>query len=270
MRDSGQEDSITHLNTQLNKSMVLMEDATDVPPEHPRRSKSIKINTKIQPPTASNSPVVKSRRSILKKPDRSFSEKSTDNEIRRSDGDIENLSNSSQRLLSSALGPARPRNLQELIQKEILDVESVSPESFDLDEVSDSEEIWIMDIPKSIDPKELHGQKIILGDKSKIKIQEKRYCAVARNISYNVTCILNTGKEKPLYKTVNIKPVGLLTVRRKLSGMLKVEPIPLENSSMPVLPDDLRIRHPLLGVNYDGKVRKKSKKRNSIKKEIKS
>lgn len=44
-----------------------------------------------------------------------------------------------------------------------------------------------------------------------------------------------------------------------------MEPIALQTSNVPVFPDELKIRHPLLGVNYEGKVRKKSK-RNSIKK----
>ncbi|XP_032663336.1 uncharacterized protein LOC116840581 [Odontomachus brunneus] len=259
-----EKDSITHLNTQLNKSMVLMENIVDTPPEHPRHSKSIKINTTAQPRSATSSPAVKSRKSILKKSDRSFSEKSTDKEITQMNGNVESISDLSQRLVT-APNTTRPRNLRELIERETLVVES--SESFSLNDISDNEEIWIMDIPKSIDPKELHGQKITLGDKSKIKIKGERYCTTAHNFKCNITCVLSTGKEEPLYKTVNIKPAGLLTVRRKLSVASKMKPISSDkNSSIPLFPNELKIRHPLLGINYDSKVRKKSKKRHSIKK----
>lgn len=116
MTDSSQEDSITHLNTQLNKSMILMEDAADIPPEHSRRSKSIKINTTAQPPSATNSPAVKSRKSILKKSDKSFNEKSMDDDVTQTNNNVESLSNViSQRLSSPALAPTRPRNVGDII-----------------------------------------------------------------------------------------------------------------------------------------------------------
>lgn len=40
--------------------------------------------------------------------------------------------------------------LKELIQKETLDAESISPESINLDEILSSDEVWVMDIPKSV------------------------------------------------------------------------------------------------------------------------
>lgn len=69
MTDSGNEDSVTKLNTQLNKSMVLMEDIVDTPSQSNKR-KSITINTKTKPPSATSSPIVKARKSILKKSDK--------------------------------------------------------------------------------------------------------------------------------------------------------------------------------------------------------
>lgn len=70
MTDLDGEDSLTKLNTQLNKSMVLMDTTTEGETNQPRRSKTIKINTKVQsasPGLSTPSPV--SRKSILKKND---------------------------------------------------------------------------------------------------------------------------------------------------------------------------------------------------------
>lgn len=62
--------------------------------------------------------------------------------------------------------------------------------------------------------------------------------------------------------TVNVKPSGLLTVRRKLPAAPKVKPISIENTSVQ-FPDNLRTRHPLIGVIRERK--RRSKKRNSHK-----
>jgi len=84
MMDSANEDSVTKLNTQLNKSMVLMEDAVDMP--SPNKRKSITINTEVQSSKAISSPV-KSRKSILKKSNKSFSENVTDDEVAQTSND---------------------------------------------------------------------------------------------------------------------------------------------------------------------------------------
>lgn len=52
-----------------------------------------------------------------------------------------------------------------------------------------------------IDPRELCGQTIIFEDKSKFKIKDERYRIAAHNTSHNVTCVFNTKKDAPRYKT---------------------------------------------------------------------
>lgn len=105
-------DSVTKLNTQLNKSMVLMEDAVDIPSQNHKR-KSITINTETQPPSATNSPAVKSRKSILKKSDKSFDGDSTNNGDVEINGSTEELNNvTSQRLSSSISVSPRPRTVR--------------------------------------------------------------------------------------------------------------------------------------------------------------
>ncbi|XP_072766812.1 uncharacterized protein [Anoplolepis gracilipes] len=254
MTDSINDDSVTKLNTQLNKSMVLMEDAVDTPSQNHKR-KSITINTKTQPPSATNSPTkVKSRKSILKKSDKSLNK---DSEVEVNDN-TQDLNNVSQRLLSSASVPSRPRTLQEIVHKETLEEENISC-TFSLEDISDSEDIWIMDLPRSIDPQELCGQMIALEDKSKFKIKDERYCIVAQNTNYNVTCVFNTKKTSHIYKTVNIKPAGSLSIRKKLSGAPEVKPVSIENPGVQ-FPNDLKTRHPLFGVIRERK--RRSRKHN--------
>lgn len=251
------EDSVTKLNTQLNKSMVLMEDAVDTPPQNHKR-KSITINTKAQPRSVTNSPAVKSRKSILKKSDKTFNEDSANNGIVGMNGSAEELGNAtSQRLSSSASVSSRPHTLQEIVQKETLEEENISS-TFSLEDISDSEDIWVMDLPRSIDTQELRGQMIAFEDKSKFKIKDERYCIVAQNTNYNVTCVFNTKRTSHMYKTVNIKPAGSLSVRRKLSGARDVKPVSIENSGVQ-FPNDLKTRHPLFGVIRERK--RRSRKR---------
>lgn len=65
-----------------------------------------------------------------------------------------------------------------------------------------------------------------------------------------------------------MKSAGLLQIRRKLPEVPKIKPIP-SGDNIPPLPDKLKLRHPL-GISYDDKIRKKSKKYHSIKKKIRS
>ncbi|XP_071580139.1 uncharacterized protein [Temnothorax nylanderi] len=257
MTDSASEDSVTKLNTQLNKSMVLMEDAVDTSlPNHKR--KSITINTEAQSRTPSSP--IKSRKSILKKSTKS-GDNVTSDEVARLNGDVNKSSEAMLGLSQPASVLSRPRTLEDIVQKETLDEENISS-TFSLEDVSDSEEFWIMDIPRLINPQELRDQTIVFEDKSKFRIKDERYCIVAHNTNHNVTCIFNSKKDTPQYKTVNIKPAGVLTVRRKLSGAPEVKPISVENCGVQ-FPDNLKTRHPLLGVVHERK--RRSKKHSSLK-----
>ncbi|XP_076160151.1 uncharacterized protein LOC143143119 [Ptiloglossa arizonensis] len=251
MTDLDVDDSLTKLNTQLNKSMILM----DTPPENKicqtKRNKSIKINVNIQPASASNvSPV--SRKSILKKTDIRNNEKQSRIDTQNIDSSRETISHD--RISMNMSTALRPHNIDDLIREENLIIESTDS-TFSLDDISDNEDMWIMDIPKTIDPRELEGQTLVFGDKSKFKIKEERYYAVNHDVKCNVTCVFHTGKMKSPYKTVNVKPAGTITIRRKLSGISKIKPMQIENTSVP-FPKNLKTRHPLFGVSYEGKIRK--------------
>ncbi|XP_034179359.2 uncharacterized protein LOC117603895 [Osmia lignaria lignaria] len=242
------EDSLTKLNTQLNRSMVLM-DTTENEVRQPKSNRSIKINTKINP---AKSPKVSSasRKSILKKTER----KSSIETVQNVESNTLNGSDHSKMSMDTTETPPRPHNIDELVKEEDLIVESTDS-TFTLDDISDSEDMWIMDIPRTIDPKELKNQTLVFGEKSKFKIREERYCAVNNDVKHSITCVFNTDKVKSRYKTVNIKPAGAITIRRKLSSVSKVKPMQIENCSVP-FPKNLKTRHPLFGVSFEGKVTK--------------
>ncbi|CAK9795703.1 hypothetical protein ANTPLA_LOCUS480 [Anthophora plagiata] len=246
MTDLDVEDTLTKLNTQLNKSMVLMDTTTEIETPQLKSNKSIKINTKAQPAspyTASSKP----RKSILKNTERKS--------IIKTDQNTENVKETLKtKRMPMNMPNRRPHNINDLVQEEGLIVENTDS-TLSLSDLSDNEDIWIMDIPATIDPRKLKGQTLMFGEKSKFKVNEERYHAVNHEVKYNVTCVLKTDKEKSQYKTVNIKPAGAITVRRKLSSISKIKPMQIENYSVP-FPKNLRIRHPLFGVNHEGKFRK--------------
>ncbi|KOC60679.1 CCR4-NOT transcription complex subunit 4 [Habropoda laboriosa] len=188
MTDLEGEDTLTQLNTQLNKSMILMDTSIKMESPQPKTNRSIKINTKVQSASPHN-------------------------------------------------GSPKPRK-------------KTTNSTLCLSDLSDSEDIWIMDIPRTIDPRELKGQTLIFGEKSKFKVNKERYYAVNHEVKCNITCVLKTDKAKSQYKTVNIKPAGSFTVRRKLSSVSKMKPMKIENYSVP-FPKNLRSRHPLFGVSYE-------------------
>ncbi|XP_015434900.1 PREDICTED: uncharacterized protein LOC107190588 [Dufourea novaeangliae] len=255
MTDLDVEDSVTKLNTQLNRSMVLMDTkTTDNETYQPKSNKSIKINTKIQKASPSSASPV-SRKSILKKSDIRNNGRRSETEAQNEKIQLETLNNANNDRLSMNISNAfRPHSIDDLIKEENLIVESTNS-TFNLDDISDSEDIWIMDIPRTINPGELKGQSLVFGEKSKFKINEERYYAVNNNGKCNITCVFKTEEAKSQYKTVNVKPAGTISIRRKLSGISKIKPMLIENSSVP-FPENLKTRHPLFGVSCEGKVRK--------------
>ncbi|KYN32698.1 hypothetical protein ALC56_12977 [Trachymyrmex septentrionalis] len=261
MTDSANKDSIIKLNTQLNKSVILIENAEDMPSSN-RKRKSITIKTEEQPSKVRSSPV-KSRKSILKKSNKSLDKNVANDEIVNTSNDANRSEVTFNELSLSTSVLSRPHTLNEMVEKEAFNEENVSS-TFNLEDVSDSEEIWIMDMPRLVDPQDLHGQTIVFEDKSKFKIKDKRYCIVAHNTNHNVTCVLNSKKDAPQYKTVNIKPAGFLAMRRKLSEAPEVKPISTKSSAVQ-FPDNLRTRHPLFGVIHKHERSSKKLRRNSVK-----
>ncbi|XP_015602689.1 uncharacterized protein LOC107271335 [Cephus cinctus] len=238
MSDSEYQDPLTRLNTTLNKSMAFMETSTKSP-QNSKSNKAVKINTKSQPRNATKS--VTSRKSILKKRNSNDenSEQTESLNVTVSNG------NSSPKKVQVV---SRPKSLKDLLRNENLAVDSTES-TYGLEDLSDNEEIWLMNIPRTINPRELENQSLYLGDRSKFRIGEERYYAVNCEAPDSLTCVFNTSKPRKSYKTVNLKMAGTITVRRKLPGVLKIKPEPEERSKVP-FPKNIKKRHPLFGACY--------------------
>ncbi|XP_076295690.1 uncharacterized protein LOC143216484 [Lasioglossum baleicum] len=150
MSDFDADDSLTKLNTQLNRSMVLMDTTTDNETYPPKVNRSIKINTKIQPASPANASPMR-RKSILKKSDTRNDERRDETEVQNTENEREMLNHTNNSRVSiNAQTASRPHNINDLAREENLVVESTDV-TFNLDNISDSEDVWIMDIPKTVD-----------------------------------------------------------------------------------------------------------------------
>ncbi|XP_043788818.1 putative leucine-rich repeat-containing protein DDB_G0290503 [Apis laboriosa] len=97
----------------------------------------------------------------------------------------------------------RPCNLQELIEKESLVLETTIP-SFTLKDIEE-DDVFIIDIPSTVLESELIGNKIVLTDK-KLKLGKKKYKVECKSID-NTSWVFASGKVHKPYKIVNIKPM---------------------------------------------------------------
>ncbi|XP_046753550.1 uncharacterized protein LOC124416478 [Diprion similis] len=151
----------------------------------------------------------------------------------------------------------RPRNLQEFA-----DIEAVEQDTtkayFRLKDISDDDEIWIMDVPNMINPKDLESQTILLGGKSVLKFGDDCYKVSSKPSKgvCNLSCVLTTSKRKNDYKILNIRSKGHMKFRQKISVMSDSNLVPSElpspKTAVP-FPKNLKIRHPLFGATYEDK-----------------
>ncbi|XP_012276861.1 uncharacterized protein LOC105697785 [Orussus abietinus] len=107
----------------------------------------------------------------------------------------------------------RPRNIQELIVSESLIHTNAEP-SLTLNDISDDEDVWLFEIPKTIHHQKFKGRKIIIKENNLVKIGEEKYNALCIDVR-KASCVVNSGTHKNQYKTVNIKPVGSILIRKK-------------------------------------------------------
>ncbi|XP_046752872.1 uncharacterized protein LOC124416073 [Diprion similis] len=243
--DSDDTDYLTQLNTTLNKSMALMENRAEAV-KSSRGRKSVSINTNHASAHKSNN--TKTQKSILKKPEYLTSGK---NEENVSDTQKQNLEQNDQPIETQQETIERPSNLPDFKQHESL-IEDYSQVSFALNDISDDDEIFIMDVPTTVDPKELKGQKIRLRGKNKFQIANQIYETYEEDPT-NISCVFRIDGEQCSYKAVNLTPVGCMRVRQKLPKSLHIEMASVEKITVP-FPENLKVRHPLFGVAYEDRI----------------
>ncbi|XP_011497387.1 PREDICTED: uncharacterized protein LOC105361805 [Ceratosolen solmsi marchali] len=150
----------------------------------------------------------------------------------------------------------RPRTLEAFKEQESLTEISNLKSTLNLDDLDEDDEIWIVEIPITVDPMELKNQVLNLGEKSKLKFGKDRYCAVNRDCKPNLTCVLRADDDSEIYKAVNIQTTGTMNIRRKLSGLSKKD---FQFEKFIGIPDlqNIKIRHPFFGAQYDESIKKK-------------
>lgn len=122
--------------------------------------------------------------------------------------------------------------------------------------INSDEELWIFQCPKNIETEDLLGRKLILPQPIQT-IQSKRgnrefECKLElTKQEHHLTVICPTNG---LPEAVSVKQAGMIAIRERI-----ILPKPKENGNIDpnstdklfLYPTNLKIRHPLLGVNFD-------------------
>lgn len=128
-------------------------------------------------------------------------------------------------------------------------------------EIGDDDEIWLCEIPNAIDVDELVGKSIKLGSKkSLMKTQNGQIeCASSKfdssnDVYQNTLSVVFQNNDSQL-SVKNIKPVGRLTLYKKIDDSDDaIELIPNGRHPCTVFPNNLAVRHPLLGRQFDEQI----------------
>lgn len=134
--------------------------------------------------------------------------------------------------------------------------------NFAADEISDDDEIWLFDVPASIDVSKFVGKSIKFGSKkSTIKTDdgEIEYNSTkfdSSNGVYQNTLSVAFQNKDAQFSIKNIKPVGQLMFHKKIDTTEEpIELTPSGRHECTVFPENLKVRHPLLGHQFEDKIK---------------
>lgn len=133
--------------------------------------------------------------------------------------------------------------------------------NFAADEISDDDEVWIFKVPASIDATKFVGKTIKFGSKkSTIKTDdgeiEYNTTQFEPNGVYQNTLSVAFQNRDGQFSMKNIKPVGQLMFHKKIDNSAEPIEFPTKRGrhECTVFPENLKVRHPLLGFQYQDKV----------------
>lgn len=126
-------------------------------------------------------------------------------------------------------------------------------------EIDDDDEVWLFEVPNSVDVNELVGKSVKLGSKScfiktentPIECISERYDASEDNIQ----SIVFQGSNAQL-TIKNVRPAGRIMLRTNIIKTLD-EPVEFDESKYSknvAFPEELKVRHPLHGFRFDERV----------------
>ncbi|XP_063995486.1 uncharacterized protein LOC135172908 [Diachasmimorpha longicaudata] len=139
---------------------------------------------------------------------------------------------------------SRPTNILEFIEgTHMVPLEAVP--SFTLGDIGEDDDIYLMEIPKSVLQRNLVGQRLRLGEK-KIVFGEGRY-QIQRKEAAAMSCILHRGDKRNRYKTGIIEPVDHIIVRQQFKDDIMTTPkIEVEPGMSVPFPKNIKSRNPLV------------------------
>ncbi|XP_015115986.1 uncharacterized protein LOC107040414 [Diachasma alloeum] len=139
---------------------------------------------------------------------------------------------------------SRPTSIPEFVEGSDLVPFEALP-SFTLGDIGEDDDIYLMEIPKSILQRDLGGQRFRLGE-GKIFIGEGRY-EVQRKEAAAMSCILHCGDKRNRFKTGIIEPVEHIIVRQQFRDDVMTTPkIELESRMSVPFPKNIKSRNPLI------------------------
>lgn len=126
--------------------------------------------------------------------------------------------------------------------------------NFTPDELSDSDEVWIFEMPNDINPTELIGQTVKLGSRrSALKLSDAgNFECVSEKYDEPKSVSLVCQKKNSQLTVKNTRPIGRVVLRQKLPASLDIQ-YDLDESKVNAkvpMPKNLKIRHPIHGVSY--------------------
>lgn len=132
-------------------------------------------------------------------------------------------------------------------------------------EIGDDDEIWLCEIPNSIDVEKLIGKSLKLGSKkSTIKITDETQleCVSSKfdqqngGVYANAMSVVFQNDDAKL-SVKNLKALGHMSIHKKIDGNQRetIELSPTVHHECTVFPESLRVRHPLFGNHFEDKIK---------------
>ncbi|XP_014297727.1 uncharacterized protein LOC103570378 [Microplitis demolitor] len=239
-------DKLTELNTTLNESMVFLNVHES---SKPKSRKSITINTSITSPSKRFVPelgVISSEHKSILKNSKNIRMDKFEMDLNESNGHV----NSSRGFNSLEAGNSKEpyRSLEEFVNEEKL-ILNRSEASFTLGDINEDDELFLIDIPRHLNPHDLVGVNIDFdSNKKKFKISNEKYCWVPCQDGESMTCVMATGKERKPFRAVNVKSSGKIVINRhKTSDKCKNESKKTfdDDEQQVDFPEDLKFKNPL-------------------------
>lgn len=129
--------------------------------------------------------------------------------------------------------------------KHLTELDIKEPASTDFNEITEDDEVWLVQCPKDLDPEKFLNNKIKLPGKSAVSNME------TVSVTYKTPKALSFGcKKKKKFSLKNIMVDGSILIREKLPTIKKETEFDLPKQQRVPFPDNLKERHPLLGYNF--------------------